>query len=116
MRWWLVGTIAGVVFAGSAVAAPFAWLAHQSTNRVGRMDLATHLTTSVAVGPQPLSTAASLDGSRGYSINVGDHTVSVIDGPSMSVVATVPIPQYPAAIALRADGARAYIPVGDGSI
>jgi YVTN family beta-propeller protein len=111
-----VVSIAIVLQALPAAAAPFAWLAHQSVDRAGRMDLATHETVSVTVGSQPLSTAASLDGLRAYTINYGDPSVSVIDAQTVSVITTVPLPSIPASIAVRADGAKAYVPLFDGTV
>jgi YVTN family beta-propeller protein len=105
-----------VAFACRVEAAPFAWLAHYSVDRVARVDLATHETASVAVGSSPISTAASLDGRRAYSNNGTDQTVSVIDAPTMTVIATVPMPAFPSAVAARPDGAKAYVPLGDGTI
>ena len=64
MRWWLVGTIAGVLAAGSAVAAPFAWLAHESSATVSRTDLATHTAVVIPVGDTPSAVAATDDSSR----------------------------------------------------
>ncbi len=115
MRWWWIAVVV-VVAATNVGAAPFAWLAHQTVNRVGRLDLASHLTASVTVGAGPISTAASLDGLRAYSNNGSDSSVSVIDAQSMTVVATVPMPAYPSAIAARADGAKVYVVLGDGSV
>jgi YVTN family beta-propeller protein len=116
MRWWWVAAVVFVAAAGDAGAAPFAWLAHQTVNRVGRVDLATHETVSVVVGAGPISTAAGLDGLRAYSNNGTDSTVSVIDAQSMTIVDTVPMPAYPSAVAVRADGAKVYVPLGDGTV
>ena len=113
---WRLTVLVGMLQAMPAAAAPFAWLAHQSVDRAARIDLATHETVSVAVGSQPLSTAASLDGLRAYTNNTGDSTISVIDAQTVSVVATVPLPSQPTAIAVRADGAKAYAPLADGTV
>jgi YVTN family beta-propeller protein len=116
MRWWLVVVLALIVSAGRSGAAPFAWLAHQSTNHVARVDLATHETTSVVVGTMPISTAASLDGRRAYSHSGTDSTVSVIDAPTMSVIATVPVASFPTAIVARPDASQAFVALSDGTV
>src|SRR5262245_35996349 len=116
MRWLLVGTVAVVLAAANANAAPYAWLAHGSVDRVGRVDLATHETVSVGVGAGPISTAASLDGLRAYSNNGADSTVSVIDAQSMTLITNVPMPSYPSAVAIRPQGDKVYVPLGDGTV
>ena len=115
MRLWLV-VVVMLVFAGRSGAAPFAWLAHQTTSHVARVDLATHETVSVVVGTQPISTAASLDGRRAYSHSGMDSTVTVIDAPTMSVIATVPVASFPNAIAARPDAGQAYVALSDGTV
>ena len=116
MRWWWSAAVVFVAAAGDAGAAPFAWLAHQTVNRVGRVDLASHTTVSVGVGAGPISTAASLDGLRAYSNNGMDSTVSVIDAVGMTLITNIPMPAYPSAVAVRADGAKVYVPLGDGTV
>jgi YVTN family beta-propeller protein len=110
--------VVGVLFVtGSrSAAAPFAWLAHYSTDHVARIDLATHETVSVVVGTQPISTAASLDGRRAYSHSGTDSTVSVIDAPSVSVIATVPLASFPYAVVARPDASQAFVALGDGTV
>jgi YVTN family beta-propeller protein len=114
MRWWLVVAML-VVSAGRSGAAPFAWLAHQSTNQVARVDLATHTTISVVVAASPISTAASLDGRRAYTHST-DSTVTVIDATVPSVIATIPVASFPSAIVTRPDAAKAYVALGDGTV
>jgi YVTN family beta-propeller protein len=116
MRWWLVVVVVLVVSVGRSAAAPFAWLAHSSTDHVARVDLATHETVSVVVGTQPISTAASLDGRRAYSHSGTDSTVSVIDAPTVSVIATVPIASFPTAIVARPDASQAFVALSDGTV
>jgi len=98
-----------------AWAAPFSWLAHQAPDRLARLDLATHETVSVAVCTNAISSAASDDGLRAYA-NCASQTISVVDAPSMTVVATVPLPSAPYNVAVRRDGAKVYAGLGDGTI
>jgi YVTN family beta-propeller protein len=101
--------------ASASWAAPFAWLAHQSPDRLARLDLATHETVSVAVCTNAISSAASDDGLRAYA-NCASQTISVVDAPSMTVVATVPLPSAPYNVAVRRDGAKVYAGLGEGTI
>jgi YVTN family beta-propeller protein len=116
MRWRLVVVVVLAVSVERSGAAPFAWLAHSTTDHVARVDLATHETVSVAVGTQPISTAASLDGRRAYSHSGNDSTVSVIDAPTVSVIATVPVASFPTAIVARPDAAKAFVALSDGTV
>lgn len=44
-----------------------------------------------------------------YVVNVGSHDVSVIDGTTNGVVATIPVAQQPNGIAVTPDGQRVYV-------
>jgi hypothetical protein len=61
---------------------------------LARLDLATHETVSVGVCTNAISSAASDDGLRAYA-NCASQSISVVDAPSMTVVATVPLPNVP---------------------
>jgi YVTN family beta-propeller protein len=115
MRRLRVAVVVLVVFAGKSGAAPFAWLAHQTTDHVARVDLQTHETVSVDVASSPISTAASLDGRRAYTHST-DSTVTVIDATVPSVIATVPLTSFPNAIVARPDAAKAYVALTDGTV
>ena len=57
--------------------------------------------------PTPL--ALSADGRRLYSGNQGGSSVSAIDTASNTVLATVPLPELPNALAVTPDGSRVYV-------
>src|SRR5262249_51736453 len=44
------------------------------------------------------------------------HTVTVVDGPTVTVVATIPLPAMPSNVAVRRDGAKAYVGLQDGTV
>ncbi|HJQ82755.1 MAG TPA: YncE family protein [Candidatus Binatia bacterium] len=117
MRWglWVAVLLGGT--ATTVPGAPFAWLAHDSAGKVGRMDLATHTTHTVAVAGGPFTTAASLTGLRAYSANA-DQSISVFDASATlpALLTTIPVPAFPVAVAARADGAKVYAPLGDGTV
>ena len=54
---------------------------------------------------------------RAYVTNGGDNTVSVIDTATNTVVATIPVGQFPFGVAITPDGTRAYVPnAGDNTV
>lgn len=116
MRRWLGGIVLVVVHAAAANAAPFAWLAHPTVDKLARVDLATHETVSVGVGSGPATTAASDDGLRAYTVDQFGSTVTVVDGPTVTVVTTIPLASTPRNVAARRDGAKAYVGLDDGTV
>ena len=68
---------------------------------VAVIDLATEaITTSVAVGVNPVAVAVTRDGDRAYVTNADDDTVSVIDTATNTVTASVPVGDTPVAVAV----------------
>ncbi len=50
-----------------------------------------------------------------YVVNEGDSTVSVIEGSTRSVIATIPVGKRPHYVALEPSGKRAYVTDGDSN-
>lgn len=59
---------------------------------------------------------AALAQTRAYVVNVSDGTVSVIDVPSNTLVATVPVGIAPRAVAVTPNGAFAYVANSSGAL
>jgi YVTN family beta-propeller protein len=75
-----------------AEAAPFAYVANESSNTVSVIDTATNaVVATVTVGGLPLGVAVTPDGKHAYVANRANGTVSVIDTASNTVVATVTV-------------------------
>jgi YVTN family beta-propeller protein len=79
-----------------------------------------HVVATVTVGQGPLGVAVTPDNEEVYVTNFGQdatlvpggvegNTVSVIRTSSNKVVATIPVGNLPAGVAIRPDGARAYV-------
>lgn len=101
----------GLLSAGAAAAAPFAYVpVGGSFGRVSVIDLATDaVVATVAVGENPMGVAVGPGGARIYIGNRASRTVSVIDGATNAVVATIPVPRNPVGIAVNAAGTRVYV-------
>ncbi len=67
------------------------------------------LSGSIPVGTNPVALAMLPDGTRVYSINQGDGTVSVVTPGDMAVVATIRVGTAPSWAAISSDGAQLYV-------
>lgn len=63
----------------------------------------------VPVGADPVSIAVNPANGRVYVANAGDGTVTVLDGSSDAIVATVPIGSHPYSIAVDGATGRVYV-------
>jgi len=73
--------------------------------------------TPIAVGSKPWAVAVNPKTNRVYVANEGDGTVSVIDGDTAAVVATIPVGYMPWAVAVNPDTNRIYVANGgDNSV
>lgn len=63
----------------------------------------------VQVGTAPVSIAVNAANGRAYVANAGDGTVSVLDGNSDAVVATVPVGDHPYSIAANQATGKVYV-------
>ncbi|MDT4992565.1 MAG: hypothetical protein QOH97_2457 [Actinoplanes sp.] len=64
------------------------------------------------VGSKPQSVAFAADGRHAYVVNEGDNSVSVLDGHTGKVTATVGVGRSPGTVAVSADGRVAYVSNG----
>lgn len=70
----------------------------------------------VSVGAEPVSIAVNTLSGRTYVANAGDGTVSILDGGSDTVVATIPVGSHPYSIAADSVTGRGRCKVSDGCI
>jgi YVTN family beta-propeller protein len=63
----------------------------------------------VQVGAEPISIAVNPANGRAYVANAGDGTVTVLDGNSDAVLATVPVGNHPYSIAVNSTTAKVYV-------
>jgi YVTN family beta-propeller protein len=101
-------------FAGSAFAAPNAYVANYADNTVSVIDVAKNAVTgTIAVGVAPIGVALTPDGSRAYIANRSasdfEGSVSVIDTQSQTVIATLTVPGAPYGIVASPDGQHVYV-------
>jgi YVTN family beta-propeller protein len=64
---------------------------------------------AVKVGAEPISVAVNASNGMAYVANGGDGTVSVLDGASDAVVATVEVGSHPYSIAVNAKTGKVYV-------
>src|SRR5215471_13043968 len=115
----LIGTlVASCLGASTALAAPFAYVGHSTSDgNVAVIDTATNtVVTNVTAGHNPVAVAVHPRAPRAYVANAGDATVSVLDTDTNSVVATVPVGSSPRAIAVRPDSQRVYVANSGGGV
>ncbi|WP_427912923.1 hypothetical protein ACPWT1_20235 [Ramlibacter sp. MMS24-I3-19] len=106
--------LAAVPLAGSAFAAPNAYVPNVGDNTVSVIDVATSMVTgTIPVGVSPVGVAVTPDGSRVYISNRTasdfEGSVSVIDTATNAVLATIPVPGSPYGVAVSPDGAQVYV-------
>jgi len=63
----------------------------------------------VAVGAEPVSIAVNSANGRVYVANAGDGTLTILDGISDAVVATVPIGSHPYSVAVNSASGKVYV-------
>jgi YVTN family beta-propeller protein len=83
---------------------PFYQILHRTIWQ--HLSIVLFLLLSIGAG---LSTATAQAQIRAYVTNVSSDTVSVIDTPTNTVVATVPVGLFPFGVAITPDGTRAYV-------
>jgi YVTN family beta-propeller protein len=63
----------------------------------------------VRVGSEPVSIAVNTANGRAYVANAGDGTLTILDGNSDAVVATVPIGSHPYSVAVNSATGKVYV-------
>ncbi|CCH29856.1 YncE family protein [Actinosynnema sp. NPDC047251] len=99
---------------GTAVAAPIRVLGYVANNGggVSVLDTATDTVSSTlsdSNGGSPYGVGVAFDGARGYVTNVRDNTLTVIDTPTNTVDAAVPVGDGPAGVVVSPSGAHVYV-------
>lgn len=69
----------------------------------------TPVSATIPVGGDPQGVGVNLSTNRIYVANLGDDTVSVIDGVSNAVIATIPVGDKPFAIGVNSTNGRVYV-------
>ncbi|WP_306745384.1 YncE family protein [Saccharothrix yanglingensis] len=97
-----------------ASAAPNRVLGYVANNGggVSVLDTATDAVTSTlgdGGGDSPYGVGVAFDGARGYVTNVRDDTLTVIDTPTNTVDAAVPVGDGPAGVVVSPDGGHVYV-------
>jgi YVTN family beta-propeller protein len=95
-----------IVFNGSKKKAYVVDRAHDAVYIISAQTQEQH---RVQVGAGPISIAVNTETGRAYVVNAGDGTVSVIDGDTDTVVATVSVGSHPYSIAVNPAIGRAYV-------
>ncbi len=91
-------------------AAPFAYIANQSSGELAVIDTATDTRiATVRVGANPTGVAVHPLAHRVYVTNQGSGTLSVIDTQTNTVVATVGVGPTPVGVAVHPAGTRLYV-------
>ncbi len=98
-----------VLWAGSAHAAPFAYITNQGSHDVSVIDLATQqVIATVPVGRSPAGVVASSRAGKVFVSNPDSKSISVIDMRTQKVIATLPAGDGPVGIDASRDGTRLY--------
>ncbi len=93
-----------------AAAAPFAYVANNSSGNVSVIDVATNtVVATVPVGANPNGVGVNSAGTRAYVTNGGGNTVSVIDSATNTVVSTIAVGTTPFSVAVNPAGTAAYV-------
>jgi YVTN family beta-propeller protein len=103
-----------LVPSGTAVAEPVRVLGYIANNGggVSVFDTATNAVTSTLIdstGDSPYGVGVAFDGARGYVTNVRDDTLTVIDTPTNTVDASVPVGDGPAGVVVSPTGGHVYV-------
>lgn len=91
------------------VAKKRAYVVDRARNAVYILHAGTQDQHRAQVGAGPISIAVNSRTGRAYVVNADDGTVSVIDGDTDAVIATVPVGSHPYSIAVNSATGRTYI-------
>ena len=111
MRLALTALILTILWTGSALAQPFAYITNEGGNNVTVINTATNTLVGSAIPVEnfPNSIAITPDGGFVYAANGGSASVSVIDASTNTVTATVTVGSGPGGIAITPDGNFLYV-------
>ncbi len=109
-----VGAALLLVPTATANAEPTRVLGYVANNGggVSVLDTATDAVTSTigdSTAGSPYGVGVAFDGARGYVTNVRDNTLTVIDTPTNTVDAAVPVGDGPAGVVVAPDGGHVYV-------
>jgi uncharacterized repeat protein (TIGR01451 family) len=111
MRLALTILALSILWAGAALAQPFAYITNQDGNNVTVIDTSTNMLVGspIPVESFPNSAAITPDGNFVYVANGGSASVSVIDTSTNTVTATVTVGSGPGGLAITPDGKFVYV-------
>ena len=103
-----------LVPSGAAMAEPVRVLGYVANNGggVSVLDTATNAVTTTLIdstGDSPYGVGVAFDGTRGYVTNVRDDTLTIIDTPTNTVDAAVPVGDGPAGVVVSPSGGHVYV-------
>ncbi len=103
-----------LVPSGAAVAQSVRVLGYVANNGggVSVFDTATNAVTNTLIdsnGGSPYGVDVAFDGARGYVTNVRDDTLTVVDTPTNTVDAAVPVGDGPAGVVVSPSGGHVYV-------
>ncbi len=99
-----------VIFSNMAIAAPFAYVAHDVDNSISIIDLSNTsdaINVSVGKGPENIVFHPSAD--RTYIANILDDTVSVMESANHQIIKTIPVGTAPQKLAIMPSGQKLYV-------
>ncbi|ONI80582.1 hypothetical protein ALI22I_45765 [Saccharothrix sp. ALI-22-I] len=110
----VLGAALLLVPSGAAGAQPDRVLGYIANNGggVSVLDTATNAVTNTLIdsnGDSPYGVGVAFDGTRGYVTNVRDDTLTIIDTPTNTVDAAVPVGDGPAGVAVSPSGGHVYV-------
>jgi YVTN family beta-propeller protein len=104
--------ISGLVNPGAVAYSPATGKVYTVASADNAIDIADDRISStkrIKVGAGPVSLAADTENGRVYVANAGDGTVSVVDGKTDVVLATVPVGSHPYSIAADSHDGKVYV-------
>ena len=105
----MLSVLSMLMYAGLVHAAPFAYIANNTSGTVSVLDTATNtVIASTPVGNTPYGVAVNAQGGRVYVTNQGSNSISVLDTMG-AVIGTIPLTHMPGGLAVNSAGTRLFV-------
>lgn len=111
----IAALVVGLAVVPSASAAPAGRVLGYVANNGGGVSVIDTATNAVSTtitdsgGSSPYMVDVAFDGTRGYVTNIRDNTLTVIDTPTNTVDASIPVGDRPAGVVVAPDGGHVYV-------